>query len=174
MKTTNQSGSSSRQRREILKPTLSPRKLHFWLKDYEMEANAKYGDASVYVFTEVEPKYAQDNFNTYIREKLNLRTVAMLNGLDPDIRKMEQKLWFSKRTQYTENLASMFNNMMLHFSDESMNLIQAFRNEYDQCFARKDPTALLRLVKRSHTQDGSVVSREEKEAKKDRLKAHRQ
>jgi hypothetical protein len=63
---------------------------------------------------------------------------------------------------------------MLHFSDESMNLIQAFRNEYDQCFARKDPTALLRLVKRSHTQDGSVVSREEKEAKKDRLKAHRQ
>ena len=174
MKSNNQSGDASRQRREIMKPTLFPRKLHFWLKDYEMEANAKYGDASVFVFTEIEPTYAEDNFNTYIRGKLNLRTVAALNGLDASIKKMEQKLWFNKRTQYSENLISMFNDMMLHFSDESMNLIQAFRNEFDECFRQKDPTALLRLVKRSHTQHGRVASREEKESKKDRLKGHRQ
>ena len=174
MKNQQRSDEKSRQRREIYQPTLFPRRLHFWLKDYEMVANAKYGDASIYVFTDIEPPYKQDNFDTYIRLKLNLRNVAALNGLNPDIKKMEQKLWFSKRTQYSDNLVSMFNDMILHFSDESMNLIQAFRNDFDQCFRDKDPKALLRLVRRSHTQAGRTASREEKESKKDRLKGHRQ
>ena len=73
----------ARTRREILKPTLFPRKLHFWSKDYEMEANAKYGDASIFVFTNVRPKYSENDFNVYIRTKLELRTNAALAAFDP-------------------------------------------------------------------------------------------
>lgn len=172
----NQQRSSTRdnQRREIMKPTLKPRNLHFWLKDYEMEANAEFKDASIYVFTNVEPKYKQDNFATYLREKLGLRTAAAFNGLDPDLKRLEQKHWFSKRAAYADHLVSMFNDMILHFSDESTNLIKGFEEDFNACSTAKDPKALLRLVKKSHTQAGQVVSREEKEQKKDRLKGHRQ
>ena len=55
-----------------------------------------------------------------------------------------------------------------------MNLIQSFQEDYDACVRDKDPRALLRLIKKSHTQAGRVATREEKEAKKDRLKLHRQ
>lgn len=162
------------QRRDIMKPTLRPRNLHFWLKDYEKEANAKFGDASVYVFTDAEPLYSEDNFVTYLRRKLNLRNNAALNGIDEDLRKLNQKQWFHKRSEYADQLVSMYNDMILHFSDESTNLIQSFEREYTRCSTNKDPKALLQLVKTSHTQDGRVASREEKEQKKDRLKAHRQ
>ena len=153
-------------RREVLKPTLTPRKLHFWLKDYKMEANAKFGDASVYTFTEVEPSYTEDNVEVYLRDKLGLRN---LNGLNPEILKLNQREWFSDRARYKKNLVDMFHDMLLHFSDESANLVESFREEYDRCVSEKNPQALLALVKRSHTQAGRVASREEKEQKKDRL-----
>jgi hypothetical protein len=59
-------GERDRQRRDMLKPTLKPRNLHFWLKDYEKEANADFGDASIYVFTNIEPAYKEDCFDTYL------------------------------------------------------------------------------------------------------------
>ena len=111
------------QRREIMKPTLRPRNLHFWLKDYEEEANAKFGDASVSVFTSVDPNYKQDNFDVYLGEKLGKEA---FNGISNALWKLEQKHWFIKRTSYAEQLVAMFNDMVLLFSDESSNLIQSF------------------------------------------------
>jgi len=157
-----------------MKPTLRPRNLHFWLQDYEKEANAKFGDASIYVFTNEEPKYKNNDFDAYLRRKLNIRSVAALNAIDPGLKSLEQKHWFRKRTDYADNLESMFNDMILHFSDESSNLIQGFEDDFAECTRDKNPRALLRLVRKSHTQAGRVASREEKEEKKDRLKAHRQ
>ena len=166
--------SRENQRRDIMKPTLRPRNLHFWLQDYEKEANAKFGDASIYVFTNEEPKYKNNDFNAYLRQKLNIRSVAAFNAIDPGLKSLEQKHWFRKRTGYADNLESMFNDMILHFSDESSNLIQSFEDDFTECTRDKSPRALLRLVRKSHTQAGRVASREEKEEKKDRLKAHRQ
>jgi hypothetical protein len=97
-----------------------------------------------------------------------------LNGINGEIWTLEQKLWFKQRTGYAEKLKSLFNDMILHFSDDSSNLIQGFKAEYATCLNDKNPKELLKLVKKSHTQRGRTVSREEKEEKKDRLKAHRQ
>ena len=173
MKNQQRIGERERQRREIMKPTLFPRNLHFWLKDYEIEANAKFGDASTFVFTDVEPAYKNDNFDDYLKFKDNLSD-EQFNGINEDLWKLEQKLWFQKRTDFSDKLFSMFNDMILHFSDDSANLIQAFDQEYNLCLTDKNPQALLKLVKKAHTQSGRLVSREEKEQKKDRLKGHRQ
>ena len=174
MKNQHRIGERERQRREIMKPTLNPRTLHFWLKDYEIESNAKYGDVSIYVFTNVNPAYMEDDFNTYIMDKRGMSDVAELNGINGEIWKLEQKSWFFKRNTYDENFKAMFNDMILHFSDESTNLIHGFVEDFKKCSTDQNPQALLKLVKKSHTQAGRVVSREEKEEKKDRLKRHRQ
>ena len=123
MKNQQKSTERANQRREIKKPTLLPRRLHFWIKDYELEANAKFGDASIFVFTDTVPKYGENDFDTYLRTKLNLRHQRQIAALDPELRKLEQRHWFTKRAEYDQNLVAMFNDMILHFSDESMNLL---------------------------------------------------
>jgi hypothetical protein len=98
-----------------MKPTLNPRNLHFWLKDYEKEANAKFGDASIFIFTDVEPLYKEDNFEVYLKTKLKIGDDEF-NGIHEDLWKLEQKHWFYKRTDYAEKLFEMFNDMILHSS----------------------------------------------------------
>ena len=68
----------------------------------------------------------------------------------------------------------MFHDVMLHVSDESMNLIQSFPEDYSSCIASKDPADLIKIIRKSHTQAGRVASREEKELARDKLKSHRQ
>jgi hypothetical protein len=173
MKNQQHIGERERQRSEKLTPLLKPRNLHFWLKDYEKESNAQFGDASTFVFTQVYPPYNEDNFDTYLMNKLNLDWEEY-NGIDPELWKLEKRLWFNNRTKFGDNLFRMFNDMVLHFSNESSNLIEAFEEDFNESSTDKNPRTLLKLVKKSHTQAGHTVSREEKEQKKDRLKAHRQ
>jgi hypothetical protein len=121
----------------------------------------------------VKPAYDEDNFRVYLAAKLVI-IEEELGEVDEELWKLEQKYWFTKRNDYAEKLVKMFNDMILHFSDESANLIKVFQEDLTTCTADKDPRGLLKLVKKSHTQSGRVVSREEKESKKDRLKNHRQ
>ena len=88
--------------------------------------------------------------------------------------KLLKKRWFTKRGEYEDKLEAMYSEMILHISESSLNLIQTFQEEYAACVEEKDPRGLINLIKKSHTQAGRVASREEKEAKKDRLKNHRQ
>jgi len=162
------------QRSEVRKPALFPRGLHFFLKDYEAVANAKFGDAAYFTFTGQQADYAEQNFRVYARGKLRLATLAQVDRHDEVELNMLKKRWFKKRGDYEDKLQEMFHEMILHISEPSMNLIQSFQEDYDACVRDKDPRALLRLIKKSHTQAGRVATREEKEAKKDRLKLHRQ
>ena len=151
-----------------MKPTLKPRNLHFWLKHYEKEANANFGDASIYTFTGVKPAYCEDDFPTYLWSKLKI-SEQEFNGLNSEMWNLEQKSWFTKCDRYEEKLNSMFYDMILHFSDESANLIQGFEEDFTKCSNFQGPQReLLKLVKEG-------ISRGEREKEEESSEgSHRQ
>ena len=162
-------------RREVAKPTLKPRGLHFFLHDYEIVANANFGDVATYVFTGEKPDYIkQNNFKEYAIANLGVDDEEAMAECDAEEVRLIKKRWFSLRSEYEDKLKKMFHDVMLHVSDESMNLIQSFPEDYSSCIASKDPADLIKIIRKSHTQAGRVASREEKELARDKLKSHRQ
>lgn len=45
----------------------------------------------------------------------------------------------TKRTSYADNLVAMYNDIILHFSDESSNLIHGFEESFIKCSTDKNP-----------------------------------
>ena len=169
--------SNQSQRREnrveLRKPSLVPTNLHFFLQDFETFAFAEYEDAGIYAFKALKPDYDAE-FEPYVKKKLGLTTQRQFATLDADQASLERKRWFKLRSDYDDKMKKMFNEMFLHISDSSMNLIKSFKDDLDACKAARDPNLLIKLIKKSHTQAGQQATREEKEAKKDRLKNLRQ
>jgi hypothetical protein len=153
-----------------LLPTLSPKVLAVWEENYKIQARKEFGDAAVFVFGGPKPEYMLKSFSQICADE-GTPNPDNLTGFRKTMSDSRATIYVQKREKFTTNLTNMFDDLLMHMSEDSKLLLTSDTVAYAAVETNRDTVKLWTLIRISHTVKNRKVSDRELTAARQQVEA---